>query len=337
MNRVMNEFLLSCDWGTSSFRLRLVDTRSGRVLGEQLLPTGVAATFDTWKIEHDRTEIERETFFSKCLNTQIDALADSLAISLEHVPVVLSGMASSSIGMAELPYANLPFSLDGSQVSVRWFAPRPGFNHRLLLISGVRGPKDVMRGEETQMIGLSDLLTEANRSVLIFPGTHSKHMYIENGQLVDFQTFMTGEVFSVLTSYSILKESTDVADLANGLTRYRANFQEGVRASESPALLHELFAVRTNQLFGKLTRPQNALYLSGLLIGAELRTLFQKPDWRLVLCCDNNLVDFYTEALTVLGLWQHTTRIDADHIRYAATEGHLKIMNHQLTLAETAS
>lgn len=332
----MNDYLLSCDWGTSSFRLRLVDTRTGRVLGEHLLPIGVAATFDTWKVEHDRTEVERETFFSQFLKAQINTLADSLSVSLEQVPVVLSGMASSSIGMAELPYANLPFSLDGSQVSVRWFAPRPEFKfgHRLLLVSGVRSPRDVMRGEETQLIGLRDILTEGTRSVLIFPGTHSKHMYVEGSQLIDFQTFMTGEVFSVLTSHSILKESTDAAKLIDGLQLDPATFRRGVQASESPSLLHNLFTVRTNQLFGKLTRPQNALYLSGLLIGSELRGLLPKSDWRLVLCCDNNLIDFYTEALAELGLLERTTRIDAERIRYAATEGHLNILNHQLTLAQ---
>lgn len=332
---IMKKHLLSCDWGTSSFRLRLVETDDGRVLGERLLPSGVAATFDAWKSQQRQTGVERDAFFYQFLTTQIEWLSDFLSTPLTQVPMALSGMASSTIGLAEVPYATLPFSLDGGQVSVRWFDTQPGFDHRLLLISGVRSRQDVMRGEETQLIGLSDQLAPFDRCVLVFPGTHSKHMYVARNELIDFQTLMTGELFGVLAQHTILKESTDATELGSRLTAEGDAFRKGVQASESANLLGSLFTVRTNQLFNQLTRPQNALYLSGLLIGTELRLLQQKPDWHIVLCCDNNLVDFYEQAITHLGLSKRTTRIEADRIRHSAIAGHLKIMQHQSTLTAT--
>lgn len=329
------KYLLSCDWGTTSFRLRLVDWNSGRVLGEQLQPSGIAKTFDAWKVAQRQSGIGQEAFFFQFLQSQVKGLAQTRSLSLAGVPMVLSGMASSSIGLAEVPYAHLPFSLNGSQVSVRWFDPQIQFDHRLLLISGVRGLRDVMRGEETQLIGLSELLDPTEQYALIFPGTHSKHMFVQKNHLIDFQTFMTGELFDALVHHTILKQSTDAADLVGWLTRERDWFAEGVRASASVNLLHSLFTVRTNQLLGEFTKPQNALYLSGLLIGTELRPLIDKTNWNLVLCCDNNLVDFYEQAIQVLGLSGRTTKIDADRIRHSAIAGQLKIMQHQLTQPTT--
>jgi len=331
---MMNRQLLSCDWGTSSFRLRLVDPLSGDVLGEVLSPTGVAATFDAWKTEQERSGVQRIDFFCHFLQQRIDELERLLALPLDGLPVVLSGMASSSIGMAELPYASLPFPLDGGQVKVRWLAARPGFPHRLLLISGVRSLQDVMRGEETQLIGLSEQLPPGKPCVLVFPGTHSKHMYVEQGQMTDFRTFMTGEVFSALVHHTILKESTNPTDLALRLGQDPLSFQKGVLASESANLLGNLFTIRTNQLFERLDRSQNALYLSGLLIGTELQELRRKPDWQLVLCCDNNLVDFYTQAIDFLDLTERTITIAPAQIRHAAITGHLRIINYQLALTD---
>lgn len=332
----MEKHLLSCDWGTSSFRLRLVDTHNGQALGEVLSANGAAATFDAWHVAYNQTGMARAVFFCQFLRQQIDRLSATITTNLSQIPVVVSGMASSSIGLAELPYADLPFALDGAGARVHWFEPTPDFDHRLLLISGISSPHDVMRGEETQLIGLGDLINESHKSIVIFPGTHAKHLYVENNELVNFQTFMTGELFGVIARHTILKESTDTADLASWLHREGESFRQGVVASGSANLLRSLFRVRTNQLFGHLTQSQNALYLSGLLIGTELHGLQKQRDWQLILCCDTNLVDFYHQAIGVLGLSARTTRLDADQVRQSVIAGHLKIMEHQLTLTEAA-
>ena len=333
---IMEKYLFSCDWGTSSFRLRLVDTDTGRVLGEALSPNGVAATFDAWTVAHNQTGIERAAYFCQFLSQQIARFPATISISVNQISVVVSGMASSSIGLAELPYASLPFALDGTGARTQWFEPTPDFDHRLLLISGICSPHDVMRGEETQLVGLGDLLVESGQYIVIFPGTHAKHLYVEDGKLVDFETFMTGELFGVLTRHTILKESTDTADLAALVHCEGDSFRRGVLASGSANLLQSLFRVRTNQLFGHLTQPQNALYLSGLLIGTELRGLQRQRGWQLMLCCDTNLVDFYEQAISILGLAKQTTKLDTDTVRQSVTLGHLKIREHQLALIEAA-
>ena len=140
--------------------------------------------------------------------------------------------------------------------------------------------------------------------------------------------------FIVLIRHTILKESTEDADLGQWLEQEPEPFRQGVLASESGNLLGSLFSVRTNQLFRRFDRYQNALYLSGLLIGSELRPLHQKHDGQIILCCDNNLVDFYEMAIAQLGLADRTLKIAAEQIRHSAIAGHLKIMDHQLALAD---
>src|SRR5687768_10726007 len=102
------ERFLSCDWGTSSFRLRLVSTHGLKVLAEERNSDGIAATFKKWEHEND-DEHKRLFFYRAYLLEQIKGLESLVHHSLEGVPVLLSGMASSTIGMMELPYKELPF------------------------------------------------------------------------------------------------------------------------------------------------------------------------------------------------------------------------------------
>ncbi|MBC7922844.1 MAG: 2-dehydro-3-deoxygalactonokinase [Ferruginibacter sp.] len=328
----MKEWLLCCDWGTSSFRLRLVDTRSHRTIGEVLSQQGVASTFDAWKAGGDHGEPARSEFFQRQLKQQIDALSIQLSVRLDSVAVVISGMASSSLGMAEVPYATLPFAVDGSQVSIRRFAWREEFPHEITLVSGVRSQQDVMRGEETQLVGLVALLDASDdasgEAIFIFPGTHSKHLRVRNGQLIDFQTFMTGEVFHLMATHSILKTSVDIGDLTQRPDDAVA-FKLGVKAAGRSPILNGLFTVRTNQLFNALDKPQNALYLSGLLIGTEIKYFSEIKSNQLVLCSGSNLYDFYRLALEELNLSDCTTTVPPDLIDRAATAGQIKIFRNQ--------
>ena len=156
-NRMKNH-LLCCDWGTSSFRLQLMHLTTHVCTGEVRSDTGVSAMFDAWKTATKEQGLSREDFFRQVLQKQISRLETQVSASLTDVPVMISGMASSSIGMAEVPYAPLPFPTNGSQASIQRFESRPDFRHDLFLISGIRSEQDVMRGEETQLIGLIKLL-----------------------------------------------------------------------------------------------------------------------------------------------------------------------------------
>ncbi|MEO6630866.1 MAG: 2-dehydro-3-deoxygalactonokinase, partial [Mucilaginibacter sp.] len=165
----MNYFL-SCDWGTSTFRLTLVDTANGEIIAAEYSDQGIADTFARWKT----TESAREAFYLDVLNQHILSLEKKVNLKLDTVPVIISGMASSSIGMMELSYSELPFDLSGSNLTVRHLPETANFNHKTTLISGVRSANDVMRGEETQLIGCVDLTqTVINDETFVFPGTHS--------------------------------------------------------------------------------------------------------------------------------------------------------------------
>src|SRR5690606_34017723 len=141
---------ISCDWGSSSFRLKLIDREQMALVGECRTSVGISVIHDKWKKMHASEKVDRESFYLRYLADRIEELAKSLNIPLSGVPVVLSGMASSTIGIRELSYAKLLFAMDGRDAVIHWLTPRDGFNHRMLMISGCSKSTDVMRGEETQ-------------------------------------------------------------------------------------------------------------------------------------------------------------------------------------------
>lgn len=330
----MKKYLLGCDWGTSSFRLRLIDQQTQTLVDQVTSDEGVSKTFTAWKKKGEAKDISRDQFFLQYLRQQINLLAEKVGLELEGVSIVISGMASSSLGMDELPYALLPFPVDGSRASVKRFEAQNDFPHDVLLISGVCSDFDVMRGEETQLIGLMALLDSdhypVSDTIILFPGTHSKHIYVQSHQVVDFQTFMTGEVYNLMTHHSILKDSVSVSRTIHFSTNEIAAFKAGIHELSASVLLNSLFRVRTNQLFNKLSKRENAYYLSGLLIGSELKTLVDKKSWQLILCSNSNLYELYKITMQELGLSDRTTTISADYLDRATISGQLKILQNQL-------
>jgi 2-dehydro-3-deoxygalactonokinase len=326
----MKKYLLSCDWGTSSFRLRLIDLSDKSIVDDVVSGNGVGDTFRVWKEKGIHLMPQKE-FFKQHLREQILILARKSEIDLAGIPVVLSGMTSSTIGMQELPYAETPFELDGSSVLTSHMEAQASFPNDIILVSGARSSHDVMRGEETQLIGLNELvsLSESQEAIFIFPGTHSKHMYISNGQMVDFKTFMTGEIFNLMANYSILKDSVDVQLYESQTDQEWGAFDAGIRESGSGFILNSLFTVRTNQLFDLLNKKQNAMYLSGLLIGSELRYLDGEKNKQLVLCSGNNLFELYKAAINALHLGDRTMNVPAEVVDKAATIAHLRIFEKQ--------
>lgn len=332
----MAKHILSCDWGSTSFRLRLVDRTNEKVLSEVLTDEGIIYTFNAYQAITADRQVSRKQYFREQLTKSLSALANSSAIDISNLDIILSGMASSSIGMHEVPYANLPFAIDGSQAGVEVFEAEESFQNRIILISGVKSDNDVMRGEETQLIGLIKLLKLDTNSETIFilPGTHSKHLQIKLDKLTDIQTFMTGELYNILTHHSILKDSVDVNIPGDMSAGDREAFISGVRNSGSANILNRLFSVRTNQLFNKLDKKQNALYLSGLLIGNELASLLSSENVPLILCSGGSLHKLYKLAFECLGLLNRTTIASADVISQATIAGQIVIAQNNNALYE---
>ena len=308
------DLFLSVDWGTSNFRLRLVEKISLHVIQELVSPMGVKSLYLKWQQEGG----DREFIFLNYLKKQID----ELQFSPENIEIVISGMASSSIGIRELPYASLPFDITGKGLYVEKIQ-HPSFPYTIQLISGVRSDDDVMRGEETQMVGLADGDNIDGQTIFILPGTHSKHVMCEKGKIAGFNTFMTGELFQVINHHTILKNS--VAKPSGGCTHFK-EFDEGILMSESGhSILNSLFKVRTNDILGKKTAEENYYFLSGLLIGSEMATLQVASPEKIVLCAGSELHELYERAIRVLGLSDKTKILDKEVIEKAVIKGQLKI------------
>jgi 2-dehydro-3-deoxygalactonokinase len=269
-----NPALIGIDWGTTSLRAWLIAADGGvldarrRDLGILRVPGGdFPAAF-------------------------VDSVGDWYRLGL---PVLMSGMIGSRQGWAEAPYAACP--ADIASLAAHLIQP-PG-EDRVWIVPGVSfsdgGRRDVMRGEETQIAGsVGD-----GSATVVLPGTHSKWVSVENGRITDFATFMTGELFDVLARHSILgRLFTEDAASDDG-------FQRGVLAARDGAegLSGALFSVRTLGLFGDL--PANALrdYLSGLLIGHELREALARYPAREALAIGSpDLVSRYRAALSLFGV-----------------------------------
>lgn len=301
--------------------------------GEISSGQGTAVIYNEWKTWVEQQGVGREQFYFQKLQQHIGALSEKLSVSLSGLPVLISGMIGSSIGIKELPYASLPFLTDGSEAVVHEYAAAKDFGHPVWLISGICSEQDVMRGEETQMIGLACMEPEAcatGTSVCIFPGTHSKHIRVKDGAIIDFKTFMTGELFHIITHHSILKDSVDKLDDAQWTGSENDAFCSGVRQSGESTLLHELFSIRVNHLFGRSAKRENFFQLSGLLIGTELRALLREDKLRIRLCSGSHVSALYQLALKALGLAEQTVFIAPEKIDRSALEGQIKILQHAI-------
>lgn len=278
--------LIAIDWGTTSFRAALVDA-AGVVLDRIESPSGILNV----------TDGEFGGAFDRLIGPWLQR---------HQVPAMASGMIGSRQGWYEAPYVECPagaIDLAGKLVSVTSPA-----GHEVWLVPGVMrldgdGVPDVMRGEETQIVGCLDRHDPARR-VFILPGTHSKWAVVEEGRIARFATFMTGELFGVLRSHSILGR------LMVGEAHAADAFRRGVEfaGKAGGGLMKRLFSARTLPLFDKLPAAAVASYLSGLLIGQEI---IEAGHWigsphiatgRPTIVGTPGLAQRYAEALAVLGI-----------------------------------
>jgi 2-dehydro-3-deoxygalactonokinase len=297
---MMKDFL-SCDWGTSTLRLNLVDGHTGKVRCREISDEGIGRIYALWRI-HGGAESVRIAFYLNVLQQYINSIELKLSRSLAGCRLIISGMASSSIGLMELPYSELPVSLSGGGLHMVRLPASADFRHEITLISGVKSNDDVMRGEETQMIGcVTSGSARIDNQLFIFPGTHAKHLFIDNNKITSFKTYMTGDLFEMLSEKSILASSVERNDEIERPAHLKS-FKKGVADAVDSNLLNTIFAVRTNNLLNVFTKRQNFHYLSGLLIGTELKDLRSLPFSRIHLLCGPELEKYYHIAFTKLGL-----------------------------------
>jgi 2-dehydro-3-deoxygalactonokinase len=317
------KYFLSCDWGTSSFRIRLIDEKNGKVLSEEKSNRGIAATFNLWNESDDPNKEKKASFYLNIVQQHIKRIEEKINYSLNGVKVIISGMASSSIGFIDIPYSSVPLSVDGSGIQTAFIAADNSFEHDVLVISGVKTDNEVMRGEETQLIGCVDPSVLIKNELYIFPGTHSKHIQVKNNQLLGFKTYMTGELFELLSQKSILKSAVEINQELESIIDL-GSFIKGVREAMSSNILNTMFKVRANQLFKLTTNQENFNYLSGLLIGTELKDLNMLNADAINLVCGSNLRLYYAAALREIGI-SNINSFPPAWVDEAAVRGHYKI------------
>jgi 2-dehydro-3-deoxygalactonokinase len=319
---------LSCDWGTSSFRLRLVSTATNEVIAEVQSNDGIKTLR-----AHDWPLWSRPDQFAEVMRNKLDLLVEKHPF--HSVPLIISGMASSTIGWKSLPYARLPMSIDGSDFHIEdleWEAPKSV--SRTLMISGAASEDDVMRGEECQVVGVFARLPSkplAENPVLVLPGTHSKHIFVEGHRIVRFRTFMTGELFEVLSRHSILSDSMRSntarpparrSEKVSIESEQSAGFSDGVKYVREHGLMASLFKVRTRSVLGNMEGWENSGFLSGLLIGAEVSELVPSFDHPIIVA--GELANLYSRALNIYG---KSDQIIAD-VDDATTYAHRLALSH---------
>jgi len=248
--------MIGVDWGTTSLRAYRLDGADGAVLERRESAQGILSV--------------PEGGFPAVLEAEIRPWLDA-----GEELVLLCGMIGSRQGWQEAPYLSCPAGpaeIAAAMVPL----PFPGAR-RCLLVPGLtaRGPEgvpDVMRGEETKLIGLLAELGDG-AATLCLPGTHSKWARLEGGRVAGFATRMTGEVRAVLLGHSILGR---LSAPGRGDGPSDEAFRRGVRRSrDGGGLLHHLFGTRALGLVGELAAEETDDYLSGLLIGHEVRSAIE--------------------------------------------------------------
>jgi 2-dehydro-3-deoxygalactonokinase len=273
--------LIALDWGTSNLRASLLDA-GGAVLDTRNAASGVMAV--------------PERGFAAALQS----LCSDWLAAYAHCACIASGMIGSRQGWIEAPYLECPAALHDAAAQLAPVAF--GAQRRLHIVPGLRcvgddGQADVMRGEETQLWGAG----LASGSCCVLPGTHSKWAWMGDAERVlGFQTYMTGELYAVLTQHSILGRLMAFDGPFAG-----AAFDAGVRlgVQQHAHLPHTLFAARTAGLMGQRAPNELPDFLSGMLIGAEVASARRHASGGAVtLLGDGALCDRYERALGLAGI-----------------------------------
>lgn len=293
--------LIALDWGTSVCRAYLIG-ENGVVLAERREPSGImtvaprsAASAKSYEQAFDRT---------------FERLCRDWLRPNNDLPVIACGMIGSNHGWAETEYRQIPADLAESALTLTSVRTRSGPTLKIIpgLIADTAIP-DVMRGEETQILGA---LMESTRAgapdadrIVMLPGTHSKWVRVNGTTVTDFTTFMTGEFYAWLTTDSTVSRLATRAEAPDWDA-----FDRGLDVVSSldghRGILSTAFSARTLVMTGQLDPQQVDDYISGLLIGHELAGAF--ASWLegvpadVLLCGDADLSDRYCRAMERLGL-----------------------------------
>jgi 2-dehydro-3-deoxygalactonokinase len=272
--------LIVLDWGTSSLRAFLLDG-DGKVLATRTEP---------WGIMH----VPNGGFAAA-----FDALTADWRKQSPGLKAIAAGMIGSAQGWINVPYCATPAGAEELAAMLTAVS-----DATLYIVPGIATfgePPNVMRGEETQIVGALERHPElASHSLVVLPGTHSKWVHINGGKVSTFTTYMTGELFAVLREHSILGRFAGTTDPSVEIDA----FARGVRAAQESVqgMAPMLFTARSLVLTDRLAAGASLEYLSGLLIGEELRCGLMDGTPPAALIGDAALCQRYVTALQIFGI-----------------------------------
>ncbi|WP_191601996.1 2-dehydro-3-deoxygalactonokinase [Marinomonas algicola] len=307
---------IAIDWGTTNLRAFLVD-KNGNIQAQKQNESGMLS------LNSDEFENVLKTLLEDWLRPDL--------------PVYMAGMVGSRGGWQEVPYQSCPIALSSLADHLQWLTTKlpcpvaivPGIQGL-----GIHGYHDVIRGEETQLLGALDWLASQGREgedpLCCMPGTHCKWVQIEDGGIQQFSTTLSGEIFARLNDDSSLVKGLPSSDVF-----HTDAFNKGVATSLTMGgFLHHLFSTRSRVVCGELTAEEGRDYLSGVVIGTDVKDILSalQPSQKSVLLIgSHNLSERYALALAAHGL--RSEFLDASD---ASIRG-LKYMaaNHQHSLPLT--
>jgi 2-dehydro-3-deoxygalactonokinase len=287
----MSRPLIALDWGTTRARAFLI-SEAGEVLERRVANRGIQSVAPG----------EYPAAFAE--------LAGDFRAAAPDAAIVLAGMVGSRNGWVEARYVACPAS--PAEIAAAAIKVELDAGTSATILPGLScddGAFDVMRGEETLIVGLG-----LSDGIACLPGTHSKWAEIRQGRITRFASFMTGEVYGLLRNDSILArlaEAPSEADAADGAARGR------VAADRPGGLLNAAFAARTEVLAGRMTGGAVGPYLSALLVGQEAagaEALFGRRS-EIHLVADGVLAESYGAGLIARG---HALRIVSPEAAFVA-------------------
>ncbi|MDQ0559576.1 2-dehydro-3-deoxygalactonokinase [Rhizobium mesoamericanum] len=282
---------VAVDWGTSSFRLWLID-KDDSTLAESRSNEGMTTA--------------AKTGFAEVLASHLAKVN-----APENLPVIICGMAGAKQGWVEAGYVDVPTSL--SSVLTR-AATVPGQSRDVRILPGLaqrdQTKPDVMRGEETQLLGALGPASTGSQAVCM-PGTHSKWVRVTDGWVTGFSSFMTGELFDAISKHTILSHAVAGAEQT---PTDEAAFDSAIKAAYAQPVMatNLLFTARSGQLLHGLTAAAAQAKISGTLIGLEIAGAIAAAGAgvNITLVAAGRLQGLYEAAFKALSLSFDT--IDAD-------------------------
>ncbi len=254
--------IVTIDAGTSNLRIRIVENR--KIIFERKENYGV-------KIGKEKFESELYKLLKECIK-------ENKMIKEDIECIIASGMITSALGLKEIEHLHVPVSLEKFSkniVKVKFF------EFEIYLITGIKVEKkyfkeehlksiDVIRGEEVEVFGILEEIKIDEPALVILPGSHNKFIEVNNGNIMDLLTTMSGEIYDVMTKYTILKTSVD-EKFADKIEKKYLTL--GNKIGKKYGINQGSFMLRGLDLSEKLTTNEKSNYLLGLVLSEDISSL----------------------------------------------------------------